>query len=188
MVLVNGSMHRGKPDKQADRWKTRVADYSPLPNRVAILEWSFRRFKTAGHKPLVFKGLSYGPPRIDSRNGIRKASEMHAASLPAQSLKCTQFAPKIATGKICAVSLNCVLVFVCFGVSDPHAQGPSNYTHYWSCEMLRRNLIKWSLAATMAFAGVALSARNSEAHFHRGWGSSGGGWGSSGGYYGWSGS
>src|SRR5262249_32717935 len=102
--------------------------------------------------------------------------------MSAQSLNCTQFPPKIATGKICAVSLNCVLVFVCFGGERPARPRSPNYTHYWSYEMLRRNLIKWSLAAAMAFAGVALSARNSEAHFHHGgWGSSGG---SSGGYYG----
>ncbi len=53
--------------------------------------------------------------------------------------------------------------------------------------MLRRNLIKWTLAASVAVAGVALNANKSEA-FHHGWGSwgssSSGGCCSSGGYWG----
>src|SRR6516225_1011666 len=106
-----------------------------------------------------------------------------------------QFALKAVIGKICAVYLNCVLGFVCLSGVRPARPGSSNYTHYWSYDMLRRNMHKWSLVAAVAIAGVALSARSSQAHFHGGWGSSGGGWGSSGGswgssggYYGWSGS
>ena len=61
-----------------------------------------------------------------------------------------------------------MLVFVCFGVSEPARPGSSNYTHYWSYEMLRRNLTKWTLVAIVVFAGLALCARTSQAHFHHG--------------------
>src|SRR5262249_44914931 len=71
----------------------------------------------------------------------------------------------------------------------------SAHSHYFprfygsTRNMLLRNLTRWTLAATLAIAGVVLSASKSEAHFfHGGWGSSssGGSWGSSssGGYWG----
>jgi len=51
--------------------------------------------------------------------------------------------------------------------------------------MLRRKLTKWTLAAGVAVAALALNVRTSDAHFGRhgggSWGSSGGSWGSSGG-------
>jgi uncharacterized protein (TIGR03000 family) len=55
--------------------------------------------------------------------------------------------------------------------------------------MLRRNLVKWSLAAAVAVLAVAIDARSSHAfgHHRGGWGSSGGSWGSSGGSWGSSG-
>ena len=59
--------------------------------------------------------------------------------------------------------------------------------------MLRRNLTKWTMAAGVALAALALNVRTSDAHFGRhgssggSWGSSGGSWGSSGGCWGCSG-